>query len=85
MCCSRALHTPGDVVVLDEPTSALDPITEQRVAEELGQLGRPVVVVTASPTLLAACARVVDGRCPEPARNCCALGGGACCPLGGAQ
>lgn len=82
---ARALHTPGDVVVLDEPTSALDPITEQRVAEELGQLGRPVVVVTASPTLLAACARVVDGRCPEPARNCCALGGGACCPLGGAQ
>lgn len=82
---ARALHTPGDVVVLDEPTSALDPITEQRVAEELGRLGRPVVVVTASATLLAACARVVDGRCQEPARTCCALGGGACCPLGGAQ
>lgn len=82
---ARALHTPGDVVVLDEPTSALDPVTEQRVAEALGKLGRPVVVVTASPALLAACERVVDGRCPEPVRTCCASGGGACCPLGGAQ
>lgn len=82
---ARALHAPGDVVVLDEPTSALDPITEQRVAEELGRLGRPVVVVTASPTLLAACARIVDGRCPEPSRTCCARGGDACCPLGGTQ
>lgn len=81
---ARALHTPGDVVVLDEPTSALDPITEQRVAESLARLGRPVVVVTASPTLLAACSRVVDGRCPEPARTCCAAGGGpACCAFGG--
>ncbi|GAA1325813.1 ABC transporter ATP-binding protein [Nonlabens tegetincola] len=80
---ARALHTPGDVVVLDEPTSALDPITEQRVAESLARLGRPVVVVTASPTLLAACSRVVDGRCPEPARSCCALGAAGACPVGG--
>lgn len=82
---ARALHTPGDVIVLDEPTSALDPITEHRVAEELGKLGRPVVVVTASATLLAACDRVIDGRCQQPARTCCSRGGGACCPLGGAQ
>lgn len=59
---ARALHARGEVVVLDEPTSALDPITEQRVAAALGNLGRPVVVVTSSATLLAACERVVDGR-----------------------
>ena len=85
---ARALHTPGDVVVLDEPTSALDPITEQRVAESLALLGRPVVVVTASRTLLAACSRVVDGRCPEPERQCCsaaaspAHAGAPCCAFG---
>lgn len=84
---ARALHTPGDVVVLDEPTSALDPLTEQRVAESLARLGRPVVVVTASRTLLAACSRVVDGRCREPERTCCAAAGtgsagAACCALG---
>ncbi|WP_446429962.1 ABC transporter transmembrane domain-containing protein [Leucobacter sp. 1207-22] len=59
---ARALHSDADVVVLDEPTSALDPITEQRVADGLRGLGRPIVVVTSSPILLAACARVVDGR-----------------------
>lgn len=59
---ARALHAAGDVVVLDEPTSALDPITEQRVAAALSELGRPVVVVTSSATLLSACERVVDGR-----------------------
>ncbi len=61
---ARALHAAGDVVVLDEPTSALDPITEQRVAAGLASLGRPIVVVTASPILLAACAQVVDGASP---------------------
>lgn len=59
---ARALHATGDVVVLDEPTSALDPITEQRVATALRELGRPVVVVTSSATLLSACERVVDAR-----------------------
>lgn len=63
---ARALHAPGDVVVLDEPTSALDPITEQRVAGALSELGRPVVVVTASATLLAACDRVIDGSAAAP-------------------
>ena len=78
---ARALHAVGDVVVLDEPTSALDPITEQRVATALGELGRPVVVVTSSATLLAACERVVDGRCVKPAgsASCCAAGTGRCC------
>ncbi|WP_215401757.1 ABC transporter ATP-binding protein [Leucobacter sp. CX42] len=59
---ARALHSDADVVVLDEPTSALDPITEQRVADGLRGLGRPIVVVTSSPILLAACSRIVDGR-----------------------
>lgn len=78
---ARALHAAGDVVVLDEPTSALDPITEQRVAAALSELGRPVVVVTSSATLLAACERVVDGRCVKPATSvgCCAVGTGRCC------
>ncbi len=58
---ARALHATGDVVVLDEPTSALDPMTEQRVAAALREVGRPIVVVTSSPTLLAACERVHDG------------------------
>ena len=84
---ARALHAEGEVVVLDEPTSALDPITEQRVAEALRGLGRPVVVVTASPSLLAACERVVDGRCVDrPGRgSCCAAGTGRCCAEGVAE
>ncbi|WP_418060227.1 ABC transporter transmembrane domain-containing protein [Pimelobacter simplex] len=57
---ARALHAPGEVVVLDEPTTALDPVTEQRVAAGLRTLGRPVVVVTSSRILLDACDAVLD-------------------------
>ncbi|GAB3262145.1 ABC transporter transmembrane domain-containing protein [Kineosporia babensis] len=57
---ARALHAPGRVVVLDEPTTALDPVTEQRVANRLRELKRPIVVVTSSRILLDACDLVVQ-------------------------
>ncbi len=46
---------------LEEPTSALDTLTESIVAERLRVSGaeRMTVMVTASPTLLAVCDRVV--------------------------
>ncbi|GAA1608851.1 ATP-binding cassette domain-containing protein [Actinoplanes couchii] len=55
---ARALHDPAEVIVLDEPTTALDPLTEQRVAQGLRDLGRTIVVITSSPVLLAACHEV---------------------------
>ena len=62
---ARALHAGGDAVVLDEPTTALDPVTEQRVAERLAGLGRPILVITGSRVLLDACATVLDPEQPE--------------------
>ncbi|WOF24103.1 ABC transporter ATP-binding protein [Microbacterium betulae] len=59
---ARALHTPGEVIVLDEPTTALDPLTEQHVAHGLRGLGRTIIVITSSPLLLDACHQVVDLR-----------------------
>ncbi|PII99644.1 ABC transporter transmembrane domain-containing protein [Leucobacter sp. OLDS2] len=62
---ARALHAGGDAVVLDEPTTSLDPVTEQRVAERLAELGRPILVITGSRGLLDACATVLDPDGPE--------------------
>ncbi|MEV7800276.1 ABC transporter ATP-binding protein [Microbacterium foliorum] len=56
---ARALHTDAAVVVLDEPTSAVDAITEAHIARALSQLDRTTIVISTSPTLLAACDRVV--------------------------
>ncbi|HEY8544879.1 MAG TPA: ABC transporter ATP-binding protein [Acidimicrobiales bacterium] len=64
---ARALATDAPVLVLHEPTTAVDTATEQRIAAGLRRLraGRTTVLITASPTLLAAADRVVlldDGR-----------------------
>jgi putative ABC transport system ATP-binding protein len=57
---ARALAAPAPVLVLHEPTTALDAATEARVAGALraARAGRTTVLVTASPTLLAACDQV---------------------------
>ncbi|MEX0161084.1 MULTISPECIES: ABC transporter transmembrane domain-containing protein [unclassified Microbacterium] len=57
---ARALHTDAAVVVLDEPTSAVDAITEAHIARALSGLDRTAIVISTSPTLLAACDRIVD-------------------------
>lgn len=57
---ARALHTDAAVVVFDEPTSAVDAITEAHIARALSELDRTAIVISTSPTLLAACDRVVD-------------------------
>jgi putative ABC transport system ATP-binding protein len=64
---ARALATDAPVLVLHEPTTAVDAATEHRIAAGLRALraGRTTLVITASPTLLAAADRVVllqDGR-----------------------
>ncbi|WP_344019263.1 ABC transporter ATP-binding protein [Pseudonocardia kongjuensis] len=67
---ARALHGAEQagipVVVLDEPATAVDPVTEHRIAGGLRSwcagTDRAVVLVTASPALLAACDRVQDLR-----------------------
>lgn len=58
---ARAVATGPSVLFLDDPTSALDAVTEARVADRLraARAGRTTVVCTLSPTLLAACDRVV--------------------------
>lgn len=58
---ARALVADPPVLVLDDPTSALDAVTEARLADRLRthRRGRTTVVVTASPTVLAACDQVV--------------------------
>lgn len=71
---ARALHAGGDAVVLDEPTTALDPVTEQRVAERLAGLGRPILVITGSRVLLDSCATVVERGAPEPPERPMAAG-----------
>lgn len=63
---ARALLTDTPLLVLNEPTSALDAATEQLLIERLmTRRGRTMVVLSTSPTVLAACDRVihvVDGR-----------------------
>ncbi|MQA10302.1 MAG: ATP-binding cassette domain-containing protein [Pseudonocardiaceae bacterium] len=58
---ARALAARAPVLVLHDPTSAVDTITEARIAERLRRLrqGTTTVLFTTSPTLLAACDRVV--------------------------
>lgn len=58
---ARALAADAAVLVLHDPTTAVDSVTEQRVAEGLRRMrrDRTTLVVTTSPALLAACARVV--------------------------
>lgn len=58
---ARALAAGPPVLVLHDPTSAVDTVTEARIASGLRRMraGRTTVVVTTSPTLLAACDRVV--------------------------
>jgi putative ABC transport system ATP-binding protein len=58
---ARALHADPPVLVLDEPTTAVDSVTESRIAQILTtfRAGRTTVVLTTSPTLLAACDRVI--------------------------
>lgn len=64
---ARALAAPAPVLVLHEPTTALDAATEARVAGALraARGGHTTLLVTTSPTLLAACDTIVvvrDGR-----------------------
>ncbi|MEP7764277.1 ABC transporter ATP-binding protein [Sanguibacter sp. 25GB23B1] len=55
----RALHRPQPVLVLLEPTTAVDTVTEAAIAAGLRAFPeKAVVLVTTSPTLLAACDRV---------------------------
>jgi ABC-type multidrug transport system fused ATPase/permease subunit len=56
----RALHRPEPVLVLHDPTTAVDTVTEARIAAALrGFPERALLLVTTSPTLLAACDHVV--------------------------
>ncbi|MDO9407842.1 ABC transporter ATP-binding protein [Patulibacter sp.] len=58
---ARALAAAPPVLVLHEPTTAVDAVTEARIASGVRRLrdGRTTVVVATSPSLLAACDRVV--------------------------
>lgn len=58
---ARAVAAATPVLVLDDPTSALDTVTEARLATRLAaaRAHRTTVVLTVSPTMLAACDRVV--------------------------
>lgn len=58
---ARALRTGAPVLVLDEPTSAVDAHTEARIAARLvgARAGATTVVVTTSPSMLAAADHVV--------------------------
>jgi putative ABC transport system ATP-binding protein len=58
---ARALATDAPVLVLHEPTTAIDAATEHHVAAGIRSLrrGRTTVLITTSPTLLAAADRVV--------------------------
>jgi len=64
---ARVLAADAPVLVLHEPTTAVDTATEQRIADGLRRLrrGRTTLLITSSPTLLAAADRVVllhEGR-----------------------
>jgi putative ABC transport system ATP-binding protein len=58
---ARALATDAPVLVLHEPTTAVDAATEHRIAAGIRAVraGRTTILVTTSPTLLAAADRVV--------------------------
>jgi putative ABC transport system ATP-binding protein len=71
---ARALASPAAVLVLHEPTTALDAATEARIAPALRGVrpGATIVLVTASPALLAACDAVTvvrDGRAAAVGRH----------------
>lgn len=56
----RSLHQQQPVLVLHDPTTAVDTATEAEIAKGLGNFpDKALVLVTTSPTLLAACHRVV--------------------------
>jgi putative ABC transport system ATP-binding protein len=64
---ARALAADPPVLVLHDPTTAVDAVTEGRIATGIAAVrrGRTTLLVTTSPSLLAACDRVVlvvDGR-----------------------
>src|SRR6201999_4014650 len=61
---TRAPAAPAPVLVLHEPTTALDAATEVRIAGALraARDGRTTLLVTTSPTLLAACDTVTVVR-----------------------
>ena len=46
--------------MLDEPTSAVDAVTEAEIAAGLAVRPETMVLISSSPTLLAACDRVVE-------------------------
>ena len=58
---ARALATDAPVLVLCEPTSSIDSVTEAAVAEGIraARAGRPTLLLTTSPALLAIADRVV--------------------------
>jgi putative ABC transport system ATP-binding protein len=59
---ARALAVDAPVLVLCEPTSSIDSVTEAAVAEgiRLARAGRPTLLLTTSPALLAMADRVVN-------------------------
>jgi len=61
---ARALAADPPVLVLHDPTTAVDPVTEAAIASGIAELrkSRTTVVVTTSPSLLAAADRVVFVR-----------------------
>ncbi|MFI2565197.1 ABC transporter transmembrane domain-containing protein [Paenarthrobacter sp. NPDC018779] len=63
----RSLHQPQPVLVLHDPTTAVDTATEAVIADGLRNFpDKALVLVTTSPTLLAACHRVVLGTADGP-------------------
>lgn len=60
---ARALHQPQPMLVLHEPTTAMDPLTEAAVVANLAAHcvgGRSIVLVSDRPSLLNACAVVLE-------------------------
>ncbi|MCU1518731.1 MAG: transporter ATP-binding protein [Pseudarthrobacter sp.] len=56
----RALHQPQPVIVLHNPTTAVDTVTESLIAAGLRDFpDKALILVTTSPTLLAACHHIV--------------------------
>ncbi|WP_244296798.1 ABC transporter ATP-binding protein [Paenarthrobacter nitroguajacolicus] len=63
----RSLHQKQAVLVLHDPTTAVDTATEAVIADGLRNFpDKALVLVTTSPTLLAACHRVVMGGADGP-------------------
>ena len=63
----RSLHQEQAVLVLHDPTTAVDTATEAEIAKGLRNFPeKALVLVTTSPTLLAACHRVVVGTADGP-------------------